>query len=143
MAKLFLGYVLHHIDQTLKFRDPDRYSAWMVEDLMILSRSEHTRIHQAGKNKIVEKAHLSKVLKNEKRSVSCLCIHPHVLEELKRLALVKKTMPTAVVKEFLQKLLKSAPVENTRLLEDLMKRKEDMHLPSAPKLQWYMLQSKR
>lgn len=143
MAKLFLGYVLHHIDQTLKFRDPDRYNAWMVEDLMILSRSEHTRIHQAGKNKIVAKDKMQRQLKNEKRSVSCLCIHPHVLEEVKQQALERNDMPTGVASRFINKLLKSAPVENARLLEDLKKRKEDMNLPSAPKLQWYMLQSRR
>ena len=42
------GYVLHHIDPQLKREDPQRYKQWRVEDLMMMRRSEHTRLHSTG-----------------------------------------------------------------------------------------------
>ena len=35
------GLVLHHIDPTLKERDPERYAEWRIEDLVVLTRGEH------------------------------------------------------------------------------------------------------
>lgn len=39
------GYVLHHKDPTLKYRDPVRYAEWRPEDLEPLTVEEHHRIH--------------------------------------------------------------------------------------------------
>jgi len=39
------GYVLHHKDPTLKYRDPERYDEWRPEDLVMMSNSEHSRLH--------------------------------------------------------------------------------------------------
>ena len=44
------GMSLHHIDTTLKHRDPDRYHAWRVEDLRPLTVQQHARLHMALRN---------------------------------------------------------------------------------------------
>lgn len=41
--------VLHHVDQTLRKRDPERYLEWRPEDLVAIEKGEHTRIHHGGK----------------------------------------------------------------------------------------------
>lgn len=48
MGLLSLGYVLHHKDITLKYRDPERYAEWRTEDLEMITRSEHNKIHMTG-----------------------------------------------------------------------------------------------
>ena len=46
-----LGYaktndsVLHHIDPTLRARDPERYHMWLVCDVIPMSRQAHRRLH--------------------------------------------------------------------------------------------------
>lgn len=39
------GMVLHHIDPTLKHRDPERYHEWRVEDLRPMSTASHNSLH--------------------------------------------------------------------------------------------------
>lgn len=39
--------VLHHIDPTLKHRDPKRYNKWFIEDLQPMTNSEHRKLHNA------------------------------------------------------------------------------------------------
>ena len=39
------GFVLHHIDPTLKFRDPARYAEWNVNDLIMVSKELHGNLH--------------------------------------------------------------------------------------------------
>lgn len=41
--------VLHHKDPTLKYRDPQRYLEWRVEDLEVMTVREHARLHSKGK----------------------------------------------------------------------------------------------
>ena len=41
-------YVLHHKDITLKAKNPERYIEWNIEDLVVMPRSEHSRLHQTG-----------------------------------------------------------------------------------------------
>ena len=41
-------YVLHHLDDTLKEKDPIRYFEWRIEDLIPMLKSEHTSMHQKG-----------------------------------------------------------------------------------------------
>lgn len=43
------GYELHHIDETLKVNDKERYYKWNIEDLIMLTSSEHHRLHATGK----------------------------------------------------------------------------------------------
>lgn len=42
------GYHLHHIDQSLRHNDPERYNEWRPEDLIMVTNSEHTTIHNTG-----------------------------------------------------------------------------------------------
>lgn len=39
------GYVLHHIDEELVQKDLKRYIQWNPEDLIMLTKSEHSKIH--------------------------------------------------------------------------------------------------
>lgn len=43
------GYVLHHIDDTLRHNDIERYIEWNVEDLMMITKAEHMSLHMKGK----------------------------------------------------------------------------------------------
>lgn len=43
------GYVLHHKDPLWKKNEPERYAQWNVEDLIMLTNEEHTRLHQTGR----------------------------------------------------------------------------------------------
>lgn len=45
------GWHLHHKDTTLIYTDIERYIQWLPEDLIILSPSEHTALHNYGKNR--------------------------------------------------------------------------------------------
>lgn len=38
-------YVLHHKDKTLKYTDPERYAEWRIEDLEVMTREEHNKVH--------------------------------------------------------------------------------------------------
>ena len=62
-------FVLHHVDSTLKTRDPKRYNEWRIEDLVVMTRDEHSRLHNKGK-KLSEKTRnkLSVVNKGKKRT---------------------------------------------------------------------------
>lgn len=56
------GYHLHHINDTLRYSDVERYIQWNPEDLVILSASEHARLHMTGKklsDNVKEKMQLS------------------------------------------------------------------------------------
>ena len=39
------GLVLHHIDPTLKSRDPERYNQWNARDLMPMTKQQHRSFH--------------------------------------------------------------------------------------------------
>lgn len=43
------GYVLHHVDETLRFNDVERYIEWRPEDVVVMSMSDHNRLHGTGK----------------------------------------------------------------------------------------------
>lgn len=45
------GYALHHIDPSWKHDDPKRYGEWRVEDLKMVTVSEHSQIHGKLNNK--------------------------------------------------------------------------------------------
>lgn len=44
------GMVLHHVDTSLKLRDPQRYKNWNIDDLVPLTVQQHMRIHMGMKN---------------------------------------------------------------------------------------------
>lgn len=39
------NYVLHHIDPSLKKEDVERYIQWNIEDLVVMTRAEHSSLH--------------------------------------------------------------------------------------------------
>lgn len=39
------GYVLHHIDVTLRNNNIDRYIMWNIDDLVMMTKSDHTKLH--------------------------------------------------------------------------------------------------
>lgn len=41
--------VLHHIDESLRTANFDRYIEWRIEDLVAISKGEHATIHHKGK----------------------------------------------------------------------------------------------
>lgn len=46
MAMRSHGYVLHHIDPTWKVKDIKRYRQYNVEDLVMVTYAEHTKLHR-------------------------------------------------------------------------------------------------
>jgi hypothetical protein len=42
------GYVLHHIDPSWKKEDPERYIKWNLEDLELMTKSQHLKLHNSG-----------------------------------------------------------------------------------------------
>lgn len=47
-GKAKAGYCLHHKDDTLRHENPDRYNEWRIEDLEMITESEHGRLHHTG-----------------------------------------------------------------------------------------------
>ena len=45
------GFVLHHKDPDLIVKDIDRYNEWRPEDLVVMTRAEHTKLHHTGISK--------------------------------------------------------------------------------------------
>lgn len=41
--------VLHHIDPSWKENDIERYIQWNPDDLVVMTRSEHAKLHMTGK----------------------------------------------------------------------------------------------
>jgi hypothetical protein len=71
------GFVLHHKDSSLKKENPKRYKEWRIEDLVVMTSSEHAKLHNTGK--IISKETIDKRRKNK------------IEEEKKILANVKRT----------------------------------------------------
>ena len=42
------GYVLHHKDDTLMLTNINRYIEWRPEDLVVMTLSEHSKLHNTG-----------------------------------------------------------------------------------------------
>lgn len=42
------GYVLHHIDTNMIHDNIERYIEWNLEDLKMMSKAEHARLHRTG-----------------------------------------------------------------------------------------------
>lgn len=61
------GYHLHHKNETLRHENPDRYNEWNPEDLVMITSSEHGRLHRYGKKDSEEtKKKISDALKGHK-----------------------------------------------------------------------------
>lgn len=57
------GMVLHHIDPTLKTRDPERYSQWNVKDLIPMPKAQHRSLHMKieAKGRVHSKDHNTRI----------------------------------------------------------------------------------
>lgn len=42
------GYVLHHVDMELKKNNIERYIEWNLEDLQLMKKGEHIKLHHTG-----------------------------------------------------------------------------------------------
>lgn len=42
-------WCLHHIDESMKYNDPERYDEWRPEDLVPMRTEDHIRLHCNGK----------------------------------------------------------------------------------------------
>lgn len=61
--------VLHHIDPTLKKRNPERYHEWRPEDLIVMTTEEHSSLHHKGKKYTEEtRKKISAANRDKKRS---------------------------------------------------------------------------
>ena len=45
------GLVLHHKDPTMRYNNPERYKQWNPEDLVVMTRAEHVKLHHTGISK--------------------------------------------------------------------------------------------
>ena len=61
------GLVLHHVDTTMKSRDPERYNEWRPEDLQVMTVQEHRRLHMKKQTKGVK--HTKQHNKNISQSI--------------------------------------------------------------------------
>ncbi len=75
------GMVLHHLDPTLKRRDPVRYHEWRVEDVVPLTVPRHAGLHMAlriPKGSKKTKEHVAAMVagrRKERRLSSNILIH--------------------------------------------------------------------
>lgn len=46
---------LHHINSDWRYNDIDRYIQWNIEDLVVMTRSEHSRLHSNNKSEETRK----------------------------------------------------------------------------------------
>lgn len=63
-------YVLHHIDPTMKYFDLSRYTDWRIEDLMVLTDSEHQKLHKDFERRNAEYGFLDKLME-ERMNFHC------------------------------------------------------------------------
>lgn len=42
-------WCLHHIDESMKYNDPERYAEWRPEDLVPMRTEDHIKLHHSGK----------------------------------------------------------------------------------------------
>ena len=61
------GYVLHHIDPSWRKNDPERYIQWNLEDLELMTKSEHSRLHGTGENNPMYGKHHTEESKDKMR----------------------------------------------------------------------------
>ena len=60
-GKSLKGHQLHHKDHTLKYRDPVRYAEWRLEDLEMLTFSEHMKIHRKDIHQVMTSERNNKI----------------------------------------------------------------------------------
>lgn len=67
-------YVLHHKDPNLLYQNLQRYIEWNIEDLTVITRSEHSKLHQKGNSYHTGKLHSekSKRLISQNRKGKCI-----------------------------------------------------------------------
>ena len=63
------GYVLHHVDESLRHENIERYILWLPEDLVVMSKEDHSKFHMTGeKNPFYGKHHTEEELKKMSRN---------------------------------------------------------------------------
>lgn len=88
-------FVLHHKDPTLKKKDPKRYNEWRIEDLVVMTRNEHTSLHNKGKKLLEEsKQKISEANKGKKQSEE----HKHKRAEALKIPVCQYTLDGQLIK---------------------------------------------
>lgn len=64
------GWILHHVDETMKERDPERYIQWNIEDLVPMTKSEHVSHHKMGNKYMLGKHHSEETIQKIKEAKS-------------------------------------------------------------------------
>lgn len=59
-------YDLHHKDMTLRHNDVERYSKWLIRDVVLLTRADHMRLHMTVRIKKGSKKPVSQKIKIRK-----------------------------------------------------------------------------
>lgn len=115
--------ILHHIDPSWRHNDIERYILWNIEDLVVMTRSEHTIIHHTGLKHSKEWCdNCSKSLKGKS--------HPQSLETRKKISESQKGKKRS--DEFRKKMSIVAKNRKPLSKESIMKMAN-----SLKKLKWY------
>lgn len=70
------GLILHHVDITLRYTNRKKYDEWNPEDLIVVTKAEHNRIHSKGiklteeHKKKIAKAHVGKPVWNKGKKLT-------------------------------------------------------------------------
>ena len=64
------GWVLHHKDETLMMRDPERYIQWRIEELVPMTISEHVSHHKVGNKYFQGHKHTAETIEKMKQAKS-------------------------------------------------------------------------
>lgn len=135
------GYVLHHKDPSLRHTDITRYEQWNPDDLVMMTRAEHTKLHQTDK-KFARRSGASPL--EGGRTVKCFVVHPAVLAAAEDFSSSRGLSVSVLVRHTMEKLAKMASASDwTQLrstLQDLDKDYEAMRSRER-KGSWYMMLS--
>lgn len=56
-------WCMHHWDKSLQHKNPNRYNMWMIEDLIPMTHSWHSAMHQQSENSFKGKHHTKEMRK--------------------------------------------------------------------------------
>ena len=137
-----LGYVLHHIDPALRSEDPKRYALWSIDDLQMLSRADHTRLHQKDKR---GNRRSGATPLDYAREVSCFCVRPALLEAADDFTFEEgrsvSTLVRAGLDHFMPMVMSDDWTQLRQELEDLDMIYKRHWMQREQKEPWYMMLS--
>ena len=98
--KLQKGWVLHHIDSAWRYNDIERYIQWNIEDLVMMTREDHQKLHASTSNGMFGKHHSEESkykmsIHHNKNSVHKI---PHTDVGKKHISEAKKGKPNNKIK---------------------------------------------